>query len=221
METAAGTDMPLSIALAANLHDVKNLMGQLMLRLDALTCVDPGVREARFLCQQVNDRMVQMLLMYEVEDGTLLPTIEAHNPADFLLELRENAKAWVGDGLEIVMLDDQSPDYWYFDRALIEMVMMNALHNAVRHARHRISLGVQVQDGLLAFSVADDGDGYPVGVLQQAGYRRLPVSQDGTGLGLYFAGKIAAAHVNHGVAGRMTLGNVSSGSGALFTILLP
>ncbi len=218
-----GSDQALQMAtlLSANLHDTKNLMGQLMLRLDALSGDDPGVRDARFLCQQVNDRMVQLLLLFEVRDGELKPQYEAHNPEDFLLELRENARAWAGERLRIEMRDDAAPDYWYFDRTLLEMAMMNALHNAFRHARQEIILSAGMHDGMLQLSVSDDGAGYPQGILHSAGDERLPVSQDGTGLGLFFAGKIANAHNNRGVRGRLKLDNASSGGGAVFSILLP
>ena len=220
-ENESDQSLQMATLLAANLHDTKNLMGQLMLRLDALSGDDPGVRDARFLCQQVNDRMVQLLLLFEVREGDLKPQYEAHNPQDFLLELRENARAWAGERLRIEMRDDEAPDYWYFDRTLLEMAMMNALHNAFRHARQAIVLSAGMHDGMLRLSVSDDGAGYPPAILHSAGDERLPVSHDGTGLGLYFAGKIANAHNNRGVMGRLKLDNASSGGGAVFSILLP
>ena len=220
-ENTADDSMQMGTLLAANLHDTKNLMGQLMLRLDAMPGDDPEVREARFLCQQVNDRMVQLLLLFEVREGDLKPQYEAHNPVDFLLELRENARAWASERLNIEMRSEEVPDYWYFDRTLLEMAMMNALHNAFRHARHAIVLSAGMHDGMLQLSVSDDGSGYPDDILHSAGDQRLPVSHDGTGLGLFFAGKIASAHSNRGVKGHLRLDNAPSGGGAVFSILLP
>lgn len=207
--------------LAANLHETKNLMAQLMLRLDAMTGNDPAVREARFLCQQINDRMVQMLLLSELQQDQFRPQAEAHNPADFLLELRENARAWAGDRLQIEMLDDGAPDYWYFDRTLTEMALMNALHNAFRHARSRIVLSTGLRDGGLFFSVCDDGEGFSPAILQAGGAHVAGISRDGTGLGLYFARMIAQAHVNQGRTGRLELRNADNPSGGCFALLLP
>ncbi len=221
MNPARENEIGLKDVLAANLHETKNLMGQLMLRLDAMGTSEPPVREARFLCQQISDRMVQMLLLFELRGEQLKSQPEAHNPADFLLELRENARAWAGEQLVIESRDEGAPDYWYFDRALTEMALMNALHNAFRHARQRIELVTGMRGDCLYFSVRDDGAGFPDSVLHVAGGHSLPISRDGTGLGLYFARMIAAVHTNQGRSGSLELRNNESGSGAEFTLLLP
>ncbi len=221
MSTSAAEPMDFKTILAVNLHETKNVLSQLMLRLDSMDSTDVAVRESRFLCQQVSDRMVQMLLLYELQEERLQPQFEAHNPADFLLELRENAKAWAGGRLQVESADQGAPDYWYFDRALIEMAMMNALHNALRHARSQIWLRTGMRGERLYFSVTDDGSGYPQQVLQASREQMSSVSRDGTGLGLYFSALIAAAHTNQGRQGELMLQNCEQRGGAEFMMLLP
>ncbi len=220
MNTPETDGLAFKTVLAANLHETKNILAQLMLRLDNMDSHTAAVRDARLLCQQVSDRMVQMLLLFELQAERLVPQYEAHNPADFLAELRENARSWVDGHLRIDSEEDGAPDYWYFDRSLVEMAMMNALHNAVRHASARLVLRTGVRNGRLLFEVEDDGAGYSASVLSAQQDEPLPVSQDGTGLGLYFSALIARAHVNKGQHGELLLHNGEAG-GAVFSLLLP
>lgn len=214
--------LDMKTVLAANLHETKNLMTQLMLRLDAMVVIDAAVRDARFLCQQINDRMVQMLLLYEMQSEQLKPSIEAHHPADLLQELAGNIRAWSGERVSVEYeVDDNTPNDGYFDRALLEMALMNAVHNAFRHATSRIVLRTGLREHRLYFLVEDDGQGFPPAVLESAHDACMPVSHNGTGLGLYFAALIARLHVNRGQRGALELHNRTQGSGAQFIILLP
>ena len=221
MKLAAQQAMDLKTILAVNLHETKNLLGQLMLRLDGMNSADVTVREARLLCQQVSDRMVQMLLLYEIQEERLQPQLEAHNPADFLLELHENAKAWASARVRVESADLGAPDYWYFDRALIEMALMNALHNALRHAKSQIVLRTGMRGENLFFSVTDDGPGYSQEMLQAPRDQMSSVSRSGTGLGLYFSALIAAVHTHQGRQGELVLQNCEQSGGAEFMMLLP
>lgn len=212
--------LTLKTVLAANLHETKNVLAQLMLRLDNMDSQSDAVREARLLAQRVSDRMVQMLLLFELQTERINPQYEAYNPADFLAELRENARTWANDRLQIVSEEDGAPDFWYFDRSLVEMAMMNALHNAVHHAVGKLILRAGMRHGRMVLEVEDDGPGYPATVLSASREQTLPVSQDGTGLGLYFSALIAKAHVNQERQGELFLHNAATG-GAVFSLQLP
>ncbi len=65
--------------------------------------------------------------------------------------------------------------------------------------------------------IYDDSAGYPPHILENQGHDPGR-NTTGTGLGLYFAHAIAAAHENRGQPGKLTLAN---DNGAVFTLWLP
>ncbi len=213
--------MDLKVLLASNIHEIKNLMLQLMLRLDAMESSQVGLADARLLCQRVNDRMVQMLLLFELQTEKLELTLKAHSPGDFIAEFVRNAAILADGRVVIEMREEDVPGYWFFDRDLVEMAMLNAVHNALRYARHRIVIGAMVADGALRLTVEDDGGGFPQRILEQPMTTWAKVSQGATGLGLFFAAMIAQAHVNHGRSGALSLHNKEQGEGAVFILQLP
>lgn len=214
--------LDLKAIAAASTHELKNLLGQLTLALDRLTQIGcPGGEEplasARFACRRINDRLVEMLTLYKFEDRAFRPHVDAHSPADFLDDLANEARALAGHQLAIEVNGALAPPYWFFDRGLVESALMNALHNAFAYARTRITLTATAEDGQLAFRIADDGPGFPPEALAAAldGPRQ---STRGTGLGLYFAQRVASAHENKNKIGRVRLNNEGGG---VFTLLLP
>jgi signal transduction histidine kinase len=213
---------------AASIHELKNLLGQLTLSLDEIAQADcPEVADqvagARFACRRIADRMVEILTLYKLDGGRQAFAMDAHSPADFLEDLQRDARSLAAGRLAVEL--DCAPDtpaFWFFDRELTQGALMNAVHNALQHARSRIMLAAQAEDGLLMFTVRDDGPGYPADVLA-AGPGAPRVAHGGgkgTGLGLYFAHAVAAAHENKGRTGRVCLANGADG-GAVFSLLLP
>ncbi|MHB1676922.1 MAG: sensor histidine kinase [Sulfuriferula sp.] len=220
MKLSDGPAIDLKILLASNIHEIKNLMLQLMLRLDAMDSSQADVADARLLCHRVNDRMVQMLLLFELQTEKLMLNLKAHSPTDFIGEFVRNAAALAGGRIIIEMREQNVPGYWFFDRELIEMAMLNAVHNALRYARQRIVISAAMANDTLILTVEDDGGGYPQRILDQpmATWAHTP---DGTGLGLFFAGMIAQAHVNNGRQGALVLHNKERDAGAIFILQLP
>ncbi len=211
----------LKVLLASNIHEIKNLLLQLMLRLDAMNSASADVIDARRLCRRVNDRMVQMLLLYEIQTDKLQLNLIAHNPADFIDDFVREATALAGGRFIIERRADAMPDYWFFDRELLEMAMLNAVHNALRYARQRIVIGAGGTENSLVLSVEDDGTGYPPPVLEQTLAMGVLKSDSGTGMGLFFARMIAEAHKNKDRRGALILHNKEGDSGAVFTLRLP
>ncbi len=211
----------LKVLLASNIHEIKNLLLQLMLRLDAMNSASADVIDARRLCRRVNDRMVQMLLLYEIQTDKLQLNLIAHNPADFIDDFVREATALAGGRFIIERRADAMPDYWFFDRELLEMAMLNAVHNALRYARQRIVIGAGGTENSLVLSVEDDGTGYPPPVLEQTLAMGVLKSDSETGMGLFFARMIAEAHKNKDRRGALILHNKEGDSGAVFTLRLP
>lgn len=208
---------------AALMHEFKNHLGLLGMTLDRIpltgeTPHDGVVDEARLLCQRVIDRLQQALLLYKAEHQAIVPLLDAYSPADVLQELADTARSLARQRLAVEMrVAAEVPAIWFFDRNLVEMALLNALHNSLGYARSRICLGLAMHDGGLEFYVHDDSDGYPAHVLlafaEQQPYRAM-----GTGLGLQFARIVAQAHDHRGRTGTVLLANAD---GAVFRLRLP
>lgn len=216
------TPLDLNTLAAASMHEVKNLLGQLTLSLDGIAEAGcPGAAEqitgARFACRRIVDRLSETLTLFKLEGGRFTPNIDAHSPHDFLEDLQHEARTLTAGRFTIEMQQDNAPPFWFFDRELTASALMNALHNALNFTRTRITLSAVQEDNYLVFRVGDDGPGFPPALLD-GGFDAPRSSQQGTGLGLYFAQSVAQAHQNKGRSGRIALANRD---GAVFSLYLP
>ena len=213
---------------AAGMHEVKNMLGQLMLTLDDLAQAGcPGNQQkldgARVTCQRAAERLVQVLTLYKLGEGAAVLRVDAHSPADLLEDLRLDAAASIPGRIELQLSASQAPPFAFFDRELVQSALVNAIHNALDHARQCVTLSACAAEGGLLFSVEDDGPGYPpamLGASLDAPQPRNGARGNSTGLGLYFAGMVARAHHNQGRSGEVRLGTSGAG-GAHFQLWLP
>lgn len=214
----------LQTLLAASTHEMKNSLGQITLFFDQLPLSDmdfPGAEAARFAVRHLDDTLSQALLLYRHGDQGIHANIDAHCPADIVEDIVVEARSLVGGKVEIRSCVGMAPDYVFFDRALVEMALFSAIHNAVAHASRRICVGVRrTDDGWLRFNVEDDGCGYPQYVLDRTPGEFLH-STNGTGLGLHFADVIAGAHRVDQKQGHVILYNDGCMGGASFSLMLP
>jgi signal transduction histidine kinase len=195
---------------ALTIHDVKNRLAILAAGAESRGDTDSlrGLLEAAAT-------LTGLLAFYKAENGHLQLDIDARCPVDLAQELVADIRRM--SRLDVTCDCAQAPLLWFYDENLVRMVLASAVHNALRFARQRITLTVSEQDDWLVFTVADDGPGYPPAVL--AGESAdLPMTRDGTGIGLQLARRIAALHVNAGKAGQVDLDNQD---GAVFRLLLP
>jgi signal transduction histidine kinase len=211
----------LTILMASEFHELKNQLGHLTLILGDIAVENQGcaaqLKEPRLLCQRIGDRLVQVLTLYKSHQEQLGLNIEAQSPSDFLEEIQAQATSLAGARLTIVTQAEQAPPFWFFDRYLIEIALLNAVHNALQYARTTIVLRAEPLDDGLLLTIRDDSDGYPRHILDNQGHD-LSKHATGTGLGLFFAHTIAESHENKGRKGRLTLAN---DGGALFSLWLP
>lgn len=221
MNLANGSEIDLKTVLALNIHEIKNLMALLMLKLDAIKSANNEVGDARMLCHRVNDCMEQMLLLFNLQTERLTPSIEAHSPASFIEEFVQNALVLAGGKIVIDMNVASAPEYWFFDRDLIEMAMLNAVHNALRYADKRIVISAVLRDDELVLMVEDDGVGFPQAVLDDPVGSLTNQHYEEMGLGLFFAEIIAKAHVNKDRQGKLLLHNTGQNRGGVFALQLP
>jgi signal transduction histidine kinase len=215
----SGIDLP--ALMASEFHELKNQLGQLTLMLDEQGNKTPELAEhlnaPRLLCQRIVDRLVQVLTLYKSGQQQLSPNLQALSPGDFVEQIAAQASSLSGGRVRIVTRLEQAPPFWFFDRYLTEIALLNAVHNALQYARDTIEISAEDVDGGLRLQVRDDSDGYPAHLLEHQA--QAPAEHaSGTGLGLYFAHAIAEAHENQGRIGRLTLSN---DAGAVFSLWLP
>lgn len=208
---------------AALMHELKNNLGLLGMTIDGIPVTgqpehDGTLDDARLLCQRVIERLQQTLLIYKASEHPIEPVVDAYSPIDMANELRDTAASLARGRLSVdVEIAAGVPEIWFFDRNLVEMALINAIHNSLGYAKSRIRIGLAMQDGCLEISVWDDSTGYPDHVLE-AFANKQPYRSTGTGLGLQFAQMMAEVHENKGKVGELRLSNAD---GALFTLVLP
>lgn len=209
--------------LAALLHEMKNNLGLLALSLDEMRTRPGGdhttqLEASRLLCERVIDRLRQTLLLYKNGNDRFVLNVDAHPVRDFLRELAQTADSLASGRLIIEARQaEDAPELWFFDRNLVHMAMVSAIHNSIQYAAARIRIEAGLTEGMLRLTVRDDSPGYPPHILECVAQDR-PFSTRGTGLGLTFAKLIAQAHENRGRYGRLQLDNAA---GAVFSLLLP
>ena len=202
--------MSFATLAALAIHDVKNRLAAMAARAEAR-----GDRETLREALAAAGELSRLLACYKADAGLLRPDIDAHCPADLVDELLVEVRSL--SGVEIAGDSRLAPQSWYYDAALVRMVLANALHNALRFARARILLTARQSGEWLEFRVSDDGPGYPPELLADPA-RVAPMSGAGVGLGLHLALSVARLHENHGLAGSLSLENAA---GAVFTLKLP
>lgn len=195
-------------------HDIKNalaiLEGELVQLRGALDGSPERARadRAHTICLNLQDKLVGFLTLYKASSQGLAAQIEDVSPQGFLSELIDAFN--VGrPGLTLALSPGEMPVVAFFDENLVTLALEAALQNAIRFARSRIEMGCAERDGMLVFSVRDDGPG--IGTKEKVA---------STGLGMHLCNVIAAAHIKDGQGGSAVLGNHPDG-GALFELRLP
>lgn len=198
---------------AAVIHDVKNQLAELALRLGERG----DAQQEMVIAMDAARRLSKMLLVIRQEADLLSVNPDSVDTADFLAILAAEYRE-LFPSLKFDIDTAQAPALAFFDDALVRLALSNAVHNACRSARNRVRLAALEQDRMLVLEVADDGPGYPDDMLANMGDTPASASSRGTGLGLYLARKIAELHKLEGRCGRIELRN---DKGAVFRMFLP
>jgi signal transduction histidine kinase len=206
--------------VAAAIHDAKNALTTLNARIDQVRRQTPSAAldEAHTAAMRVSAQLVELLTLYRAGNGSLRMAIADHYLDDFFAEvLNELGPAPEGTVLAADVAAAAAIGPWAFDAYQVKFVLLDALRNALRHARSRVQLTVAAEPGGgIRFVVADDGPGFPAETL--AGIAR-PMNEQSSGLGLVFARLIATHHATpDGRRGRLELANEN---GARLSLVLP
>lgn len=209
----------MSFALSSAVaHDVKNrlvILGEELSKLAALNLsaeAQAHVANANQQAMMLTSKLVEWLTVQRAsEESGLRAVPHEEMPGLFLEDLHSQAVPLAGNRLQVVKEEQgELPDFWFYDPQLVRLALDSALHNALRFARHRVTLGARMDGTSLCFYVRDDGPGL-------AGSAPGPAS---TGLGLKLCREVANAHKNRGVHGHCSLRD-HPGGGALFELYLP
>jgi len=195
---------------ALTIHDVKNRLAILASRAESR-----GDEETLHEALEAASTLTRLLLFYKSEKGRLDADIDARVPADLLAEVA--AEIGRRTSLTVEVATQSASMLCFYDENLVRLVLLDALYNAVRHARQRIGLTAFESGEWLVFQVADDGDGFPPALLA-GGADMQPWSAEGTGLGLHLASRVASLHRNGEKCGHVALHNEG---GAVFSLYLP
>lgn len=222
------------ILSALVVHDIKNALALLEIDLEQLNHHEgvpiEGQRAYR-RCIELKSRLMSFLTLYKHDQSGLQPMVSEVNLTEFLEDMVSDSQSvMMGENhhghpitvrVDYDRIKDAAPDrgLGFFDENLIELALESALNNALRFARHQVSVWFEQDVDALVFKVLDDGVG--VGVMDEMMQRKVAAksssssSSSSTGLGLALCKAVAEAHG----AGSVLLESVASG-GTLFTMTL-
>lgn len=227
--------------VAVAIHDAKNSLNALGVWLAAarrehaakgLDESSPALERATEITARLTAQLVELLALYRAGEGTLRMAVEDHDLADFLADMiSELGHSDSADAPIVIETDFAAATKlgeWAFDAYLVKFVLLDALRNALRHARQTIRFSLVQDSGPgIRFSIEDDGDGFPADVLRNSDGEQTAsaaaMNAGSSGLGLSFAHLIAQRHaVPGGRHGSLELANDGLGKGgARFTLVLP
>lgn len=220
-----------STVIASTVHDMKNSLAMLMqahsqwlarLPQEQRSGAEQGVIDFEFA--HLNGMLVQLLGLYKLGVNQLPLQPAYHELDDFIeAQLAAHQEVFASRGIIATYEVDPLSPLGFFDRELVASVLGNCINNAIRHTRESLLITVSDEAGQLVLSINDDGDGYPAEMLErQADYvQGINHGSGSTGLGLYFANRIAALHQRNGVVGHTEIRNGGPLGGGVFSLYLP
>lgn len=207
--------------VAAVIHDAKNALQVLDTRLEAASCrpASADFSAARADVVRIARQLTELLTLFRAENGELRLSIADQDLTDFLADLLgELGSPPNGIQIDVDYAGAARIGAWAFDAYLLRLALLDALRNAFRHAKRRVSLTLDLPPGGgIRFGVSDDGPGYAADIL--AGTGQSPDRIGSTGLGLNFARLIAGQHTTP--SGRHGSIELSNHAGAILRIFLP
>lgn len=226
-DTASGLDFVEAVANCV--HDIKNSAGVVIHAAESIHLAIPDPELGSQMCalqleaRRINDDLMHLLGLYKLERSKQLicPTIV--DCEDLLVEINAyNRPLFESRGLRLE-LDPGDSLEGYFDRELVIGILNSVINNAQRYAHAVVRVSCGIEDGYTVIKVDDDGDGYADKILDRPAINpgATNYTDGSTGLGLFFASRIAELHRHRNRAGRVTLSNEGIEGGGSFRLWLP
>jgi two-component system sensor histidine kinase KdpD len=177
------------------------------------------INEANIAAERLKRLVENLLDITRLESGTLKLKKEWHSISDLLYSVIHRIRIEDSEH-KINCLVNENTELGNFDYPLLEQALVNIIHNSIEYtpSNSTIDITAESKDDKIIISISDDGDGFPLGELQnifKKFYRVPGTKPGGTGLGLSIAKGFIEAH-----KGTINAGNRSHG-GAEFIISLP
>lgn len=215
--------------LGAAVHDMKNSLQLQLQKLQQVAAELEGSEAARPLAdihyeaKRLNTGLIQLLNLYRNEQTQFPLQLEAQFIDELLEDVLADTEFYAGHYQVDVSYHVADGLDWYMDKTLIGVLLQDVITNAVRYARQRVWVTAKVVDKHLEICVCDDGKGYPDEVIDNfmrsaQNQMATNISAGRTGLGLYFAKRIAESHQRGENMGQISLQN---DAGGIFTLRLP
>jgi len=209
--SGANDKMDFPALLASSVHDMKNSLAMLLGSLEEVSqqCVPSGCASENKLLRiqhegrRVNRDLIQLLALYRMDNDRYFLNVDEQNVAEMLDEVALDCEALLASHGIRLLLESDDALTGYFDHDLVSGVINTVIHNAYQYTRDTILLRASQHNDYLMISVEDNGPGYPESMLrpEQAPAPGVDFGSGSTGLGLYFASRVAAMHENRGRRG--------------------
>jgi len=211
--------------VASAVHDLKNSLALVLNAAEQITDLGDAPassQQALLLLQhearRANAELMGLLGFFKLERGRALVHPAVVDCEDLLAELvAYNAGLLASRGITLEASECRVAE-GYFDRGLVAGVLHAVINNAYRFARTRVTLSCTLEEGYIVFRVLDDGEGYGPKMLSAAPQDPAEHSHRSTGLGLFFARRVAELHQHRDRVGQVVLSNRPGGC---FELWLP
>ena len=216
--------------LASSVHDMKNSISHLLNSAEAIESLVPENSLARdqvlalqHEARRINFDLMHLLGLYKFERARQVVNPVVVDCAEFLAELAAyNEALLTSRGLKFT-IECRGAVEGFFDRDLIMGILNSTLNNTYNFAESEVLVSCEVIEGYTVFAVRDDGPGYGPKVLKSSGQHagRTDYATGSTGLGLYFARRIAEMHCHRGRPGKVVINNDGIRGGGCLQLWLP
>lgn len=219
-----------STILATSAHDMKNSLFLLLQSIETMNLADnltaqqhQAIADLHYQTSRINGSLMQLLALYRDENKQLPIYIEENSVSDVLNDVVERNRLYLNSQNISIDIDVDDDLQGYFDLDLITYLLAEIVVNALRHAHQCVSIKAKFENEYLTIKIEDDGDGYPLHMLDinNSELYNFNANKGRSGLGLLFAKKIANEHKVKNLQGHILLENKANNSGSIFTLCLP
>lgn len=201
-------------------HEFKTLLTVLKLDIDKLNSSDSTVHHLRNNVTKLTKTLNQLLHFQKVENPDYPVNLEYGNISILVNEIAENLRPSAENkGLELLV--DTPVVHCDFDRDIMEKILTNIVHNAIKYTKKgKVEIGLFKEEDLVKIKVKDSGIGIPEDekskIFERFEHSSISdFSEDSSGIGLDFSMNLILMHE----------GNIevesTEGKGSTFTVTFP